>query len=332
MDILYQYYLNFLKELGVSEALIFFFWYIFPFALACVAFFLVSNILFWIDKKLFNLIYGQEKLPLLKFNYFEKSNFAVVLLVSFSIFLWGLIPYSNKYIPINSDISSLLFLSVLCGFILLVLFFAKEQGGKIWGLKLIAGISSFLLPMFFALLSIVFLASSLNLNEIVLFQSLLQNTIGWLITPALVGFFIFVGGIVGLFSFFEKSLNISGFCRYKIKNRGSKIFLLCYYSLIFVLSIYSVCLFLGGYLPPLGFYISEIYKINYVLNTSAVYLEQIFWLLLKSLFLFVLIMGIKIKVIKLSTDDLLKFSWGVLLPASILNLVICMIIPLLGAR
>ena len=117
---------------------------------------------------------------------------------------------------------------------------------------------------------------------------------------------------------------------FNAKNKKIKILLRCYYSAIFMFSLFTVCLFLGGYLPPLGFYFSEIYQINYVLNNSAVYIEQIFWLLIKTILLTVFILGFKTKFVDIDETKLIKISWVILLPASIINLIICMIIPFLG--
>ncbi len=331
MDILYQFYFDFLKKLGLNEALINIFWYIFPFVIAVVAFFIIANLVFFLDKKLYKIMNETENLSIMNLECIKSNRFSLLILITFSIFLWGLIPYSNKYFPINTDVGVFIFFVSLVG-LLFSLLVSRKNKDAFLRFEIICGLFSFMLPIFISQLSIVFLSSSFNLNEIALAQTLTQNAIGWMITPSVAGFFVYILGVVFSFSFIDKSLNISGFCLYNISNCQIKALLLCYYSLLFILAAYGVCLFLGGYLPPLGFYVSELFNIHYVLNLSAVYLEQIFWLLLKSLLVVIFIMGLKIKILKVSKNSLINFSWFVLVPVAILNVIICMGILALGGK
>ena len=114
MDMLYQLYANFLKGFGIAdEGLILAFWCVLLFGLTCISFFTISGFLFHLDKKLFKLMYEYKNIPSIDFNYINTNNLLIIILLSGSIFLWGIIPYSNKYIPINSNISLLLFITTL---------------------------------------------------------------------------------------------------------------------------------------------------------------------------------------------------------------------------
>ena len=333
MDILYQYYLTFLDNLGVNEPLSLILWYIFPFLLACCAFFIISSLLRWIEKKIYKLIKNTSKINAIEelpINDFKNGKLAFIMIMVPSIYLWGVIPYSNKYIPISADINTLLILSILMFLLYSFLLLGKDKVYKKTESKTVIAVLSFLPPILISLLSVILLTSSIDLNKIILAQSKMQNSSGWLLTPLVLGFLVFVAGIICILSLLEKKLKINNFALLKISNSRIKFLLLCYYSIIFMLCAYCVCLFLGGYLPPLGFYVGEIYQIHYVLSTSVVYLEQIFWLFFKSLLLATFIIGFKIRFSEIKKRKLVNFAWYVLFPASIINLIISMIIPFLG--
>ncbi len=334
MDILYQYYSNTLTQIGVSEFCGLILWYIFSFLFAVFAFFIISNIIMFIDNKLTGLI-NLKNTSINEVNAIEKfknNNPSFVMIFAPTLFLWGLVPYSNKYIPVPSEVSLLLFMTILCFLFFAFLFFAEVGNKKNKAIEAASNFLQVILPMLFSVLGIIFLTSSLNLNEIILYQSIIQNTTGWLITPAVFGFFIFVLGIVSILSLLEKQLKISSLSLFNITYPKIKLLILSYYSLIFMSSVFSVCLFLGGYLPPLGFYLSEVYQINYVLNTSAVYFEQIFWLILKSLILSVIIIGLKTQMKKIEERKIINILWYILFPLSIINILVCMIVPLFGGH
>jgi len=335
MDILYQYYLASLEKFGVDNALSIVLWYIFPFLLACCAFFVISSFLKWIEKKIYKLIKNKVQINAieeLSISNFKNGKLAFILIMGPSIYLWGLIPYSNKYIPVSINTSTLIILSILMFLLYSFLLLGKDNEYKKTEAKIVIAILSFLPPILISLLSVVLSTASLDLNEIILAQSKMQNSSGWLITPLILGFFVFVSGIICILTLLEKKLKISNFALLKISNSRINFLLLSYYSLIFMFCAYCVCLFLGGYLPPLGFYIGELYQIHYVLNTSVVYVEQIFWLFFKTLLLAIFIIGFKIRFAEIKKRKLVNFAWYVLFPVSIINLIISLVAPLLGGN
>ena len=76
-------------------------------------------------------------------------------------------------------------------------------------------------------------------------------------------------------------------------------------------------LFFGGYLSPFG---------TYILPENLVFLEQTFWLLLKTFITILLIILIRASLPRLRYDRLLKFSYLVLLPLSLINLNISILV------
>lgn len=333
MDILYQYYFNLLEQLGINQSLIIIGWLIIPFCLAILAFFVISILIMKIEKFLIKLMKQEPQLQEQITNVNFKNNKISFLMIFIpTIFLWGLVPYSNKYVPVSSEVSLLLFISSLIFLLFAFLLILKTDEEKKAEISFISNILNFILPILFSILSVVLLSSSLNLNEIVLAQSLSQNTTGWIITPAVFGFFVFILGTVGILILLEKKIKISELSLFNVTNKQAKLLILAYYSFVFMLAVCGVCLFLGGYLPPLGFYFSELYQVHYIFNNIIVYLEQIFWLFVKSIMLSIFIMGLKIKNSELKEEKLVRFAWYILFPISFINLLICMFLPLLGVN
>jgi NADH-quinone oxidoreductase subunit H len=56
-----------------------------------------------------------------------------------------------------------------------------------------------------------------------------------------------------------------------------------------------------------------------------IYFEQAFWLLLKSFLIIFVMIWVRATLPRMASFDLLKFSWEVLLPISILNLFLMVI-------
>jgi NADH-quinone oxidoreductase subunit H len=81
-------------------------------------------------------------------------------------------------------------------------------------------------------------------------------------------------------------------------------------------------LFFGGYLSPLGFYISERLFGHGLLGLILVYFEQVFWLMLKTIVLVFIVIWVRAVLPRLKVNDLMNFAWKILIPLSMLNLMI----------
>ena len=111
-------------------------------------------------------------------------------------------------------------------------------------------------------------------------------------------------------------------CGYNTEYSGMRfaLFYLSEYSMLFANSLFLSIIFLGGYLSPFGGYLSHIIFGDSRLASFLVYFEQTFWLFLKSGIIIFVIIWIRATLPRLASYDLIKFSWVVLLPASIINL------------
>jgi NADH-quinone oxidoreductase subunit H len=197
--------------------------------------------------------------------------------------------------------------------------------------RAIAQVLSYEVPMTFVVLSVIVLASSMNLTSITLAQYSRFGVFGWFWLPCFLGFGImFICTLAELnrcpFDLPEAESEL--ICGYNTEYSGMRfaLFYLSEYALLFVSSIFISIMFLGGYLSPFGIYLSQIFISNTLLTDVLIYFEQVFWLILKACFIIFIIIWIRATLPRLASFDLLKFSWVVLLPLSIFNLFIMVIV------
>lgn len=270
----------------------------------------------------------------------DKFLFNLAPLVAFIpvLVVWGLIPFSSEFDFMSYSVSALLFVTISSIPVLGMLLAGYASNNKyslIGSVRAVAQAISYELPLVFVLLSIVVLASSMNLRQIVLAQTSggAPNTpiCGYFIFPAFLGFLIcFICGIAELnrcpFDLPEaESELVSG---YNTEYSGMKFafFFLGEYAMMFIMCAFMATLFLGGFLSPLGFYISEKLIPNDFWAHVFVYFEQVFWLFLKTFFLIFLMIFVRATLPRLKTHQLTGFAWKVLLPLSFLNLLVVCII------
>lgn len=232
----------------------------------------------------------------------------------------GIIPYSSEFTFVNTQTNVILYL-ILVAFPVLSIFLAGWASNNKYSLmgamRSIAQILSYELPITFTVLSVVVLASSMNMTSITLAQSSKWGVFGWFGIPCFLGLiimFICVLAELNRCPFDLPEAESELICGYNTEYSGMRfaIFYLSEYGLMFANAMFIAILFFGGYLSPFGKYLFG--------NSFLVYFEQAFWLFLKaSLIIFVMI-WIRATLPRLASFDLLKFSWAYLLPISILNL------------
>lgn len=232
----------------------------------------------------------------------------------------GIIPYSSEFTFVNTQTNVILYL-ILVAFPVLSIFLAGWASNNKYSLmgamRSIAQILSYELPITFTVLSIIALASSMNMTSITLAQSSKWGLFGWFAFPCFLGLvimFICILAELNRCPFDLPEAESELICGYNTEYSGMRfaLFYLSEYSLMFANSMFIAILFLGGYLSPFGKYLFS--------NSFLIYFEQAFWLFLKaSLIIFVMI-WVRATLPRLASFDLLKFSWAYLLPISILNL------------
>ena len=238
----------------------------------------------------------------------------------------GIIPYSSEFTFVNTQTNVILYL-ILAAFPVLSIFLAGWASNNKYSLmgamRSIAQVLSYELPITFAVLSVVVLASSMNLTSITLAQASKWGIFGWFAFPCILGLIItFIGILAELnrcpFDLPEAESEL--ICGYNTEYSGMRfaIFYLSEYGLMFANSMFLSILFFGGYLSPFGKYLFS--------STFLLYFEQAFWLFLQAGLIIFVMIWIRATLPRLASFDLLKFSWAYLLPISILNLFIMVLI------
>lgn len=250
------------------------------------------------------------------------------------IFVYFLIPLNSQFKIINSEVGAFLFCAILAFPIFGIMLAGWASNNKyslIGAIRSVCQCISYEIPLTMSVLSIVILASSMNLNTIVLSQSNVYGIIGWYFLPSLLGcliFFICMLAELNRVPFDLPEAESELTAGYNVEYSGMKfaMFFLSEYALLFVSAIFMSILFFGGYLSPFGFYITENLDISMNIKIYLIYFEQLFWLLIKTAIIIFIIMWIRATLPRLRYDKLLKFSWKYLLPFSILNFfIVCLI-------
>ena len=349
MNYLYFLYIEFLAKHNIPQLFGDITFYVIPFCVVAVALTLVVLFLVLAERKLLGF-FTQRKGPnrvgfwgilqtladafklLCKENITpEKSdkflfNLAPILVFVPMFAALGILPYSSEFTFVNTSTNVILYL-ILAAFPVLSIFLAGWASNNKYSLmgaaRSIAQVLSYELPITFVILSIVVLASSMNLTGITLAQTSKFGLFGWFIFPCVLGFLILFTSILAElnrcpFDLPEaESELISG---YNTEYSGMRfaMFYLSEYSMMFANAIFISILFLGGYLSPFGKYLFS--------SSFLIYFEQAFWLFLKAFGLIFVMIWIRATFPRLASFDLMKFSWAFLLPLSILNLFIAVLI------
>lgn len=253
-------------------------------------------------------------------------NVAPILIFVPMFVALGILPYSSEFTFVNTQTNVILYL-ILVAFPVLSIFLAGWASNNKYSLmgamRSVAQVLSYELPITFTVLSVIVLASSMNLTSITLAQSSKLGVFGWFAFPCVLGLIImFICTLAELnrcpFDLPEAESEL--ICGYNTEYSGMRfaLFYLSEYGLMFANSLFIAILFFGGYLSPFGRYLFG--------NSFLIYFEQAFWLFLKaSLIIFVMI-WIRATLPRLASFDLLKFSWAYLLPLSIINLLAMVLI------
>jgi len=263
-------------------------------------------------------------------------NLAPVLIFTPIPIILGLIPYCSEFTFMNFQINLLLFTTIAIFPALSILiagFASNNKYALLGGIRSVAQILSYELPIAFSVLSITILASSLNLTQITISQISKYGFLSWYIFPCFLGFIIMLISITAELNrcpFDLPEAESELICGYNTEYSGIRfaLFYLSEYGLLFANSILLSILFLGGYSSPFGKYLSS-FLFNEAFANMLLYFEQIFWLLVKSSFIIFILFLFRATFPRLSSKDLLDFSWTKLLPLSIFNALIILLIKLI---
>lgn len=361
MNYLYFLYIEFLAKYNIPKLFGDITFYVIPFCILVAALLVIVIFLVLVERKLLGF-FTQRKGPnrvgywgllqtvadalklLCKENITpDKSdrflfNLAPILAFVPVIAALGIIPYSAEFTFINTHTNVILYI-ILAAFPVLSIFLAGWASNNKYSLfgamRSIAQVLSYELPITFVILSIVVLASSMSLSGITLAQYSKLGLFSWFIFPCILGFCILFISILAELNrcpFDLPEAESELICGYNTEYSGMRfaIFYLSEYAMLFANAMFITVLFLGGYLSPFGVYLSSLLFGNSHFSSVLIYFEQACWLFLKASLLIFIIIWIRATFPRLASFDLLKFSWVYLLPLSILNLFIVIMIKFVG--
>lgn len=260
-------------------------------------------------------------------------NLAPILMFIPVLVVLGIIPYSSEFTFMNFQTNILIFIVFASFPVLSILLGAWASNNKyslLGGMRNVAQVLAYELPFAFCVFSVIVLASSMNLTQITLAQSSSWGVFGWFWLPCIIGFVImFICTLAELnrcpFDLPEAESEL--ICGYNTEYSGMRfaLFYLSEYAMLFAQSLFLAILFLGGYLSPFGRYLAPmIFPEN--ISGVLIYFEQAFWLFLKSFLIIFVVIWVRATLPRFAPYDLLKFSWSVLLPISIVNLLLMSIL------
>ncbi len=196
------------------------------------------------------------------------------------------------------------------------------------GLRSSAQMISYELAMGASVIGVVMLAGSLNLNEIIYAQ--IHSPFKWFIIPQFIGFIVFLIAAFAEtnrvpFDLPEAETEIVAGFHTEYSALKFALFFMAEYVNMFTVSVMGTVLFLGGwYIPGLS-YIFEPGSIPYAIFSHVGFLLKIFGFL----FLYIWVRG---TLPRFRFDQLMTFGWKFLLPLSLANVILTVIIVFLLNR
>jgi len=252
----------------------------------------------------------------------------IVIIVNFMVL--GAIPFAKGLHAIDFNIGIFYVIAVSSMSVVGVLLAGWSSNSKyslIGAMRSGAQIVSYELSIGLSIITIVILAGSMQLSEIV--ES--QRT-GWFIfkghIPALIAFVIYIiAGTAetnrGPFDMAEAESELTA--GYHTEYSGIKFafFYLAEYINMFIVASIASTLFLGGWMP---FHVGNWEGFNHIMD----FIPPFFWFLGKTFFVIYLIMLFKWTFPRLRIDQLLTLEWKYLLPINLVNVLIMAFIVLMG--
>jgi NADH-quinone oxidoreductase subunit H len=260
----------------------------------------------------------------------------VVFIGSFAAY--ACIPFSSQYIgsAISLGLFFIIAISSLVTVGIMMAGWASNNKYSLFGaMRSVAQIVSYEIPTVFVILSVVVLAGSLNLQDIVKAQGgwfwnwyIFGGPGGWskliLIPFVLVSFLIYY--VTSLaetnrtpFDIPEAESELVAGYHTEYSGMRFAFFFLSEYANMFAVSAIAAALFFGGWQSPFGDSIP-------FLNTPWM---QVFWFVAKGMFFIFVQMWLRWTLPRLRVDQLMYVCWKVLIPFSFVNLLIVSIYALL---
>ena len=242
-------------------------------------------------------------------------NLAPLVIAVFALLTYAVIPFAPGVVGTNLNIGVFYVIAVGSGSTVAILMAGWGSNNKyslLGAFRTVAQLVGYEVPMLLNVLPVVMLAGSMSLVDIVERQTLSNggNGIPFILMAPLSALIFLISGIAETgrspFDLLEaESEIVAGF---HVEYSGMKfaLFFLGEYVNALAVSIMFTVLFLGGYAGPI--------------------LPPYVWLLLKVAAVFSLLMWLRGTLPRVRVDQLMSFNWKFLVPMSIVNVILVMVI------
>ncbi len=181
---------------------------------------------------------------------------------------------------------------------------SNNKYALIGGMRVVAQMVSYELPLVLALLGVIMITGTLNMSEIVE----AQRNVWFIFTQPLAFLIYFIAGISETnrtpFDLVEAESEIIAGPYTEYSGMGWAMFMLTEYVSVMIISIMCTVMFFGGWLAPFGW----------------TFLPSWFWFFFKVYLFIFLFMWIRWTYPRIRVDQLMGFGWKVLVPLSLANI------------
>lgn len=247
------------------------------------------------------LIGKESIIPKAVDNYVYKL--APIFIFTVTFMLYAVLPYGKGMSAVNINVGILYFTAISSTSTIAILMAGWGSNNKyslLGGMRTIAQIISYEIPLCFSMLGIVMITGTLNLNDIVAKQSGVWNVV---LQP--VAFVIFIIAAMAElnkspFDMMEAEQEIVAGYHTEYSGMRFALFFMAEYANLFVMAGLGVTLFFGGWQGP--------------------FLPSWVWFMLKCYLMIFFLLWLRWTMPRAKISKMMQFNWKVLIPISIANL------------
>ncbi len=238
-------------------------------------------------------------------------RFAPILVFAAALSAFAAIPWSRSFIPANLNVGLLYILSISSLVVIGILMGGWASNNK-WslygGMRAVAQIVSYEIPVSLSLIVAVLIAGTLDMQQIVLNQSgsiLSWNVFRFFPFPFIAFFIYFIASLAEVnrtpFDLPEAESELVAGFQTEYSGMRWSFFMLAEYADMFVVAAIATTVFLGGWQAPFEF---------------LTFIPAAFWFLGKALLIVFVQMWLRWTLPRLRVDQLMYTAWKVLTPFS----------------
>ena len=223
------------------------------------------------------------------------------------LLIYAVIPFGKDMVAVDMNIGVFYLLAVAS--LSTIIFWgagwsSNNKYSLIGGMRSVAQMVSYELPLILALLGVIMLTGTLNINQIVN----AQNGIWFILTQPIAFLIYFIAGVAETnrtpFCLVEGESEIIAGPYTEYSGMGFAMFFLAEYANVMIISAMCTVMFLGGWLAPFG----------------LDFIPSWLWFFLKMYVMIFIFMWVRWTYPRIRVDQLMGFGWKVLVPLSLANI------------